>query len=65
MLIGFFLEYKGHKDTIEFDPNNKIYYGKLLNIDDSVNYKAETIIDLHEQYYAAVNDYIRLTKTKV
>ena len=60
MLIGKFMEYKGFVGSIEFDAINKIYHGKLLNIEDLVNYKADNIINLHEQYHLAIDDYIEM-----
>ena len=60
MLIGRFMEYKGFVGSIEFDAINKIYHGKLLNIEDLVNYQADNIINLHEQYHLAIDDYIEM-----
>lgn len=62
MLIGKFLEYKGFVGSIEFDAVNKIYHGKLLDIEDLVSYQAYNIIDLHEQYHLAIDDYIDFMK---
>ena len=62
MLIGKFVEYKGFVGSIEFDAASKTHYGKLLNIKDLVNYQADTIVDLHEQYHLAVDDYIEFKK---
>ena len=62
MRIGQFLEYKGFVGSIEFDATNKTYYGHLLDIGDLVCYQADNIIDLHEQYHLAANDYIEFKK---
>lgn len=62
MLIGLFTEYKGYRGSIEFDPQNKLYYGSIQNIDALVGYHANSIVDLHDQYMAAVDDYIDFTK---
>lgn len=63
MLIGYFKEYKGYIGTIECDPGNDISYGKLLNINDLVNYESlgyKNILDLHRQFQEAVDDYLNL-----
>lgn len=62
MLIGLFMEYKGHRGSIEFSPKDKLYYGSIQNIKDLVNYHANSIIDLHDQYKAAIDDYIEFKK---
>lgn len=60
MRIGQFVEYKGYIGSIEYDSEDNLYYGELLNIDDSVNYHADSIIDLEKHYHEAVDDYIDL-----
>jgi len=58
MRIGQFLEYKGFIGSIELDFKDKIHFGQILNIDDLVSYHADNIIDLHEQFHLAVDNYI-------
>lgn len=60
MRIGQFVEYKGCVGTIEYDPEDELYYGKLLDIDDFVNYHGDDIFDLEKQFHDAVDDYIEL-----
>lgn len=62
MRIGQFVEYKGYVGSIEYDPEDNIYYGKLLDIDDLVNYHADDIIELERIYHEAVDDYIEFKK---
>ena len=37
------LLYKGYTTTPEYDPYDKIYYGKIDGIKDLVDYHAETV----------------------
>lgn len=60
--IGQFMEYKGYVGSIEWDSEDKIYYGKLLNINDLVNYHADDIIALNEHYHEAVDDYLEFKR---
>ena len=60
--IGQFVEYKGYVGSIEYDLEDRIYYGQLLDIDDSVGYHADNIISLEKSYHEAVEDYIELKK---
>lgn len=61
MRIGQFIEYKGYVGTIEYDFEDKLYYGSLL-VDDFINYHADNLIDLEKQYHNAVDDYIEFKK---
>lgn len=62
MRIGQFVEYKGYVGSIEYDHEDNIYSGKLLNIDNLVNYYADNIFKLEEEYHDAVDDYIEFKK---
>lgn len=62
MRIGQFVEYKGCIGSIEYEPEDKLHYGSLLNIDDFVNYHADNIIDLEKQFHNAVDEYITFVK---
>ena len=62
MRIGQFVAYKGYIGSIEYDPEDNYYYGKLLNTDDFVNYHANSIIELEEYYHKAINNYIDFKK---
>lgn len=60
MEIGTFYEYKGFTGSIEYDAEENIHYGKLLNIDDFVNYHGEDVIELYDNFKNAVDDYIEI-----
>ena len=58
MRIGQFIEYKRYVGSIEYDTHDKIHYGSLLNIKDSISYHAKTVEELSERYHEAVDRYI-------
>ena len=62
MRIGQFVECRGYIGSIEYDAENNVYYGKLLNINDLVSYHADNIIELGKHYREAVDDYISFKK---
>lgn len=62
MLIGFFVEYKGYKGTIEYDYEDNIHYGSLLDIEDSISYHAKNGAELYDHYTAAIDDYIKFKR---
>lgn len=63
MKIGIFLEYKGYTGSIEYDFEDKIYYGQILNINDSISYHADNVIDLYDHYRETVDFYIEFKNT--
>lgn len=62
MKIGTFTEYKGYIGSIEFSVEDNQHHGSVQNISDLVNYGADTIEELFEQYHNAVDSYIDLRK---
>ena len=58
MRVGQFVKYKGYVGSIDFCPEDKRYYGKILDIDDFVNYQAENTVVLRKEFHKAVDDYI-------
>lgn len=60
MFIGQFIEYKGYVGSIEYDLDNDVYFGKLLNIKDLINYEGDNIFSLYRHYLDAVDDYIEI-----
>ena len=61
-MIGQFVEYKGYIGTIEYDIEDKLHYGKLINIDDLICYHASNVMELYKHYCEAVDDYIEFKK---
>ena len=57
-VIGYFTEYRGYKGTIEYDYEDHIYHGKIIDIDDFVNYHAKNMDKLREEFKNAVDDYL-------
>lgn len=60
MIFGQFIEYRGHVGSIEYSPEDGVYYGSLLGIKDFVNYEGNTIEELYKYYQEAVDCYVDL-----
>lgn len=56
MEIGKFKAYKGFVGTIEMTDGK--HHGKLLDINGFVNYTADSLEELEEEYHKAVEDYL-------
>lgn len=58
MRIGTLIEYRGCQGTFEYSTEDNVYYGKLLNIKDLVNYEGNSGTELFDNYKDAIDDYI-------
>ena len=58
MVIGKFKSYKGFIGTIELTAGK--HHGKLVDINGFVNYVADSLEELEEEYHKAVDDYLEV-----
>lgn len=56
------LRYKGYYAKPEYDPDDQIIYGKILGIDDLVDFYAETAKDVEIEFHKAVDEYLEFCK---
>lgn len=54
------LKHKGYLGSVDFDLDEHIIYGRILHIQDLVDYSADNIADLKNEFIAAVDDYLAL-----
>lgn len=52
------LTYKGHTARIEFDAEDRIFFGRIAGIEDGVGFHADTVDDLVTAFQEAVDDYV-------
>lgn len=55
-----FEPYKGFEGSIEITDGK--YHGIILNIDDFVNYVADSLEELQKEFHKAVDDYLVVLK---
>ena len=53
------LKYKGYTGSIEYSKEDKIFYGKVLNIDSLLLYEGETLELLEQDFRLFVDDHIK------
>ncbi len=53
-----FLNYKGYIGSIKYSILDKSYYGKIVNIPDSLSYESKNLDELESEFQDVVNDYI-------
>ncbi len=56
------LEYKGYYADIHFSANDEVFYGKLIGINDPISFEGDSVKDLKEAFYEAVDDYLETCK---
>ena len=52
------LRYNGYSAKPEYSAEDKVFYGKILGIDDLVDFCAENAKDLEHEFQSAVDDYL-------
>jgi predicted HicB family RNase H-like nuclease len=56
------LEHKGYLGTVEFSPEDKVFFGKLFGINDIVTFEGESVKELEQAFRDAVEEYIQTCK---
>ena len=56
------LEYKGYYASLHFSSEDEVFYGKLLGIDDLVNFEGASVKELKKAFHEAVDDYVETCK---
>ena len=52
------LEHKGYYGTVAFSDEDNVLFGKIVGINDLVNYEAESVGELRTAFKEAVDDYL-------
>lgn len=56
------LEYNSYIGSIEFSPEDKVFYGKLEMIDDLITFEADSATELENNFHSAVDEYLETCK---
>lgn len=59
---GNLLQYKGYIAKQEYSAEDRVFYGKILGIDDLVNFMSDKAEELENEFHAAVDDYLEFCK---
>ncbi|HOY66827.1 MAG TPA: type II toxin-antitoxin system HicB family antitoxin [Candidatus Ozemobacteraceae bacterium] len=52
------MTYKGFSARIEFDSRDRLFYGRLLGIEDLITFHGECVAELEDAFHEAVLDYL-------
>ena len=57
------IKYKGYEASLEFDADDKIIVGRVLNISDLIGFHALSIPEFEEVFHQSIDAYIRDCKS--
>src|SRR6266700_3556766 len=57
-----FLQYKGYYASAHFSAEDEVFHGKLIGINDLVNFEGASVKELVKAFHEAVDDYLETCK---
>jgi predicted HicB family RNase H-like nuclease len=58
-MIANVMEYKGYKVSMEFDAEDKIIVGRVLDIDDIIVFHGESVTQFEKSFHKSIDSYIK------
>lgn len=58
-----YLKYKGYFGSVEYSEEDDCLFGKVMGIKGLISYEGSSIIDLKEDFYRAIDDYLEMCKS--
>lgn len=52
------MEYKGYFAKVEFDDDDNIFHGEVINLRDVITFEGETVRELKKAFQDSVDDYL-------
>lgn len=56
------LEHKGYVGSVEFNADDKVFFGKILGIKDLVTFEGESVTELENCFQEMIEDYLTTCK---
>jgi len=56
------LTYKGYSGSVEFSAEDNVFFGKIIGINDLVNFEGASVAELKTSFEEAVEDYLDTCK---
>jgi predicted HicB family RNase H-like nuclease len=57
-----YIEYKGYRGIIEYSDQDSVLYGKIIGVDDLVNFEGTSVEEIKSAFFNAVDDYLETCK---
>lgn len=52
------MNYKGHTAVVKFSEEDKVFFGKVVFINDLVTFEADSVKELEKEFYQSVDAYL-------
>jgi len=52
-----YLKYKKYVGTVQFNADDRVFHGHVLGINDVITFEGESVLDLENDFKAAIDDY--------
>jgi predicted HicB family RNase H-like nuclease len=56
------MEYRGYRGVIRYSPEDRLVHGRILGIEDVVNFEGADVGELEQSFHEAVDDYLALRR---
>ena len=56
------IEYNGYLGSIEYSPEDKLFFGKIEMIDDLITFEADSASELENNFKTVVDEYVQTCK---
>lgn len=56
------LEHRGYIGSVEFNADDKVFFGKILGIKDLVTFEGESVSELEQSFQDMIEDYLQTCK---
>jgi predicted HicB family RNase H-like nuclease len=53
------IEYKGYKASIEFDDEDQVIVGRVLDIQDTITFHGESVPQFEKAFHQSINSYTK------
>jgi predicted HicB family RNase H-like nuclease len=57
------LRYKGYTTTLQLDPDSRLWYGRVLDIQDVVTFEGRTKMEAEKEFRRAIETYLNFCQT--
>ena len=58
------MTYKGYTARVEFDDENMIFHGEVIDIRDVVTFQGDSVAELEQAFHDSVDDYLAMCKER-
>ena len=58
------MEYKGYQARIEYDDEERVFHGEVLNLKDVITFEGTCVEDLRQAFQDSVEDYLEFCRSR-